>query len=498
MERPKNKQELQLLIDSYLTTSPTADTITRGCVFAHYKVKSTTELSAYLKDVYGNAWSDSLSGAVRSSMSKLREQIKEKAKHLERETNGQTILNLFSEKFKLPISRKRPASEVCVPPTHETPIEPPTSYSFDHTTPKRPATDVENCDSPVLETPPATPTGPPTSTSHDFITPKRSCLNCFDLRQESSSLRKELNSTRSEAAKLQTKVNVKFKKEPRVLGQANKRLKAQLEKQQETHDQQFFELQFEFLELQEDFIELDTKYVEKVNRVEQLVEDVDHLNNQIAKLAKQKTEIRRYHSAVKRQSVLSSQLKAAKEEIKDLKAKLAYTENLVEQDKENTPIETIDGNQFDAKTRKCIMYCLSKNVSQQHTTSIVDFIIREMTGRTVAKLPKRTTIQNIARESSIISNIQTCHIMSQSDNVTIAWDATSKGGTHMNEVHVMTPYGSFVLDVSEVPGARAIDYVTNIREILADIATQYSECYDKNPDEVKKQIHDGKICPQYM
>ena len=440
-----------------------------------------------------------------------------------------------------PPTRKRPATDVksCDSPTPETPlatpVEPPTSTipaihvdSCDPSAPETPpatpvepptstipAIHVESCDPSAPETPPATPVEPPTSTipaihvescdpsapetppatpststCYDFITPKRSCANCFDLRQESSTLRKELNSSKSEAAKLQRRVNVKFKSEPRVLGQANKRLKAQLERQHDTHEQKYFELQFEFLELQEDFIELDTKYTQKVNRIEELGEDVDHLNNQIAKLAKQKAEIRRYHNAVKKQSVLSSQLKAAKEEIKALKTQLAYTENLLhDQDKEN--INTIDGNQFDAKTRKCIMYCLEKNVSQQNTSSIVKFIVREMTGKTITKLPKRTTVQNIARESSIVSNIQTGHIMSRSSNVTIAWDATVKKGTHLNEVHVNTPYGPLVLDVSELPGGKADDYKTHIQEALSDIANQYSNCYEKDPDEVKKQIHDG-------
>ncbi len=48
-------------------------------------------------------------------------------------------MKLLSENFKLPISRKRPASdiEICVPSTPATPNEQPTSCSIDHTTPTK-------------------------------------------------------------------------------------------------------------------------------------------------------------------------------------------------------------------------------------------------------------------------------------------------------------------------------------------------------------------------
>ncbi len=466
MELPKTTQELTLLIQSHLS-SPAND-LTRGGLLAHFRAsKNNTEFYQNLKGFYGERWSDSFNAPVRSAVQRIIDRVDKQINNIGRQDISKKIVSYLNEKYELPKSCKRPVSEI------------------------------EVCDLPAPETPPATPpvtpAEPPTHSSFDYVTPKRSCMDCRDLRQESSSLRKELNYSRSEAERLQKKVDVKFKKEPRVLGQANKRLKTQLEKQQETNEQKFFELQFEFLELQEDFIELDAKYNEKVNRIEQLVEDVDHLNNQVAKLAKQKTEIRRYHNAVKKQSVLSSQLKSAKEEIKALKSQLAYTENLLpEHDKENT-INTIDGKQFDARTRKCILFCLEKNVSQQNASSIVQFIVQEMTGKRVPKVPKRSTVQNIAREGSILANIQTGQIMSESSNVTLAWDATTKKGLHVNEIHVITPFGSFVLDVSELPGGRAPDYATHVKEILADIADQYSACHNKNPDDVKKQIHDGKV-----
>ena len=458
MEVPKTRQDLALLIEGHLS-NPSNDTeLTKGCLLAHFRAKSNQEFREFLKGFYGERWSDSLSVPVRTATHRIDKLVKDKANNIRKPNIFESVERLLNEKYMLPVSRKRPLSEI------------------------------ENSDPSAPETPPATPVEPPTSSAFDYIAPKRSCLDCLDLRQESSGLRKELNSIRTEAEKLQKRVDVKFKKEPRVLGQTIKRLRAQLDEK----EQDFSELQVDFLELQEEFLELDTKYNEKVTRVEHLVEEVEHLNEQITKVNKQKAEIQRYHSAEKRNSVLSSQLKKACEEIKSLKSQVAYTENqLLEHDKENI-VDTIDGNQFDSKTRKCILFCLEKNVAQHHASSIVEFIVREMTGKTVTKLPKRSTIQNIARESSIVSNIQTGHIMSESTNVTMAWDATTISGTHMNEVHVMTPYGPFILDVSEVPGARATDYVTNIKEILADISNQYSQCYDKNPAEVKKQIHDGK------
>ncbi len=498
MENPRTIRDLGILLDNYKLDARETTVLRLGHVIALYRSKNNPKFYEFLANFYGNQWSDSLKKPALTAVRKLSEKLRKFSNNIHKEGPSTRIVQLLQQEYTLPGSNKRPHSDVepsqpfeseC--PAKRLTIEPPSAVELlDTLAPETPPLTPNDPQSDILG-PPAPDTLPPSS-MFDHITQERSCSECRVMRHELSGLKKELSSSRNETAKLQSRVDVKFKKAPRVLGQANKRLKAQLERQQETHDKQSFELQFEFLELQEDFIELDSKYNEKVDRVEQLVEDVDHLNNQVAKLAKQKSEIRRYHNAVKKQSVLSSQLKSAKEEIKALKSQLAFTENLLpEHDKENT-LNTIDGKQFDARTRKCILFCLEKNVSQQNASSIVQFIVQEMTGKRVPKVPKRSTVQNIAREGGILANIQTGQIMSESSNVTIAWDATTKKGLHVNEIHVITPYGSFVLDVSQLPGGRAPDYATHVKEILADIADQYSACHNKNPDDVKKQIHDGE------
>ncbi len=300
------------------------------------------------------------------------------------------------------------------------------------------------------------------------------------------SLTVQLNCTKSEVEKLRTKV----KQRPSVLGQTIKRLEGKVKAQKLSHEASK-------AKARTDVKLLRTMYNQersKAKRVEPLLKQVEDLKSEVNKLKKDKREIKRYHKVKKGDKTSSSdQVKTSKDEVKTLKEKLSYSENRVQElecDKENM-IPTMDGNQFDVKTRKSIQFCLSKNVPQHHAGAVVDYVLREMAGQAMEKVPKRSSVQNMAQEMSIISNIQTGEIMVESDNVTLGSDSTTKSGIKVNETHLMTRYGPKVLDISESPGATAKDQAMTTRDHLSDMINQYSEYANKNPEETSKRIHDG-------
>ncbi len=485
MDPPTNQKELKLTIERYLKSTVDGE-LTRGNLLANKQAtKTKPKFHEYLKGVYGERWTTSLLNPVYSAVSRIEKYVGDKAKNLYRsDSAGGEIVEYLNVKYTLPLSQNNTSNNEFL----DSPEKPPANSNGLSSTPisrKRPLPCVETPDPSAPETPPATPNGP--QSNYSFITPKRSkvCSECHVLRHESSDLRKELYTVRSEAEKLRIKV----KQRPSVLGQTIKRLEARLETQKLMHDASK-------AKARTDAKTLRTLYNQEKSRarqVEPLLKKISDLKSEVNKLKREKSEMKRYRKLKKENSSPSDQLKAANDEIKILKERLGYSENRVEElecDKENI-IPTMDGNQFDVKTRKSIQFCLSKNVPQHHAGAVVNFVMREMTGNVMQKVPKRSSVQNMAHEMSIISNIQTGEIMVESDNVTLGSDSTTKSGIKVNETHLMTRYGPKVLDISESPGATAKDQAMTTRDHLSDMINQYSEYANKNPEETSKRIHDG-------
>ncbi len=465
MELPTNRRELKLLIESYKNSFPEEGEITRGFLLAHYRSKSNAEFREYFKGIYGEKWSDSLNNSVRSAINKNHVFIRDHAsKNISKATTAEKVVELLNEKYVLPVTRKRPLSDV---------------DPADH----------------VPDTPPATPTHNETS-SYDYITPKRSKLcteKCHSIRHEASNLRKELGKTKDEAEKLRARVAVKFKYTPSVLNQTINRLQSQLKKLREKSQVERAKARQDIRELR---IQLTTERT-KAKQVGSLETKLENLQEQIRKLKDQKAHVKKYHSMKNSDATLTQKLSAAKLEIDSLKEKLSDAENRVLEleEKQSDSIQTMDGREYDVKTRKAINLCTQRNVSQQHASGLVRDIVHVMTDQTVEKLPAPSTVANIQREFGIISDIQCGSIMSESTNGTFAWDGTTKGGVHYNEKNVTTASGNLTLGVTRLPGGKHGDYGLDIRQSFADITNRYSECFGTDPTETSKKIHDGKkVC----
>ncbi len=474
----KTSGELDQLFDTYLHSANNRlnTALLKGHVLAHYRANGNTGVITFLSSFYGSQWSDALKKPVIATVHQWNGKIKKFTKRIGRPADSIKIVSLLKEEYTVPVQRKRQLSE---------------GKSENVSKRANPAsTPVCDFSDPVVpETPPLTPKCTPAS---DFITPKRSktCHECHVKRHESSSLRKELGRTKNEAEKLRAKVSIKFQNEPRVLNQTIKRLKPQIQKLRQKRKAERAKARQDIREIQS---KLNTEK-EKARQVDSLKSKIGNLHEQIKRLKDQKAHTKTYHSGKTSDSALSKQLKAAQLENKSLKEKLSDAENRVLEfeEKLSESIETMDGRQFDVKTRKCINFCLEKNVSHQNASGIVRFIVKEMTGKTLEKLPGPSTVANIQREFGTISSIQCGTVMAESTNVTLAWDGTTYKGMHLNENHVMTASGPLTLGVSELGSGRAIDYVEDIRNVFTDVTNRYSTCMNADPIDTSKKLHDGK------
>ncbi len=488
MDVPRSMSALTKYLKSEYSSVLKGQLLCKGHVLERFR-SDPTSVYEFLEAFFEEKWTSEFKKLIGNGIRAFNKDIKTQSNNISRPNVSEKILLQLSAEYSLPVTgRKRLLSDSAPPSTpssisSEDPATPSlsttvhTHVSSSPATPKR----FKYAD---LETPPLTPHGPPQS-PHDFITPKRStCSECFDKRHEISNLRKELNCTKSEVEKLRTKV----KQRPSVLGQTIKRLEGKVKAQKLSHEASK-------AKARTDIKLLRTMYNQersKAKQMEPLLKQVEDLKSEVSKLKKDKREIKRYHK-VKKGNTSPDQVKASKDKIKALKEKLSYSENRVQElecDKENL-IPTMDGNQFDVKTRKSIQFCLSKNVPQHHASTVVNFVVNEMTGQGMKKMPKRSSVQNMAREMGILSNIQTGEIMVKSSKVTLGSDSTTKKGIKINETHLMTPYGPKVLGISESPGATAENQAMTTRDHLSDMISQYSEYANKNPEETSKQIHDG-------
>ena len=147
-----------------------------------------------------------------------------------------------------------------------------------------------------------------------------------------------------------------------------------------------------------------------------------------------------------------------------------------------------DGKTFDTDIRKTVYNCLLNHIPIASIPSIVRYTLKQMTDIDLTSTPCRTTVTNMAFEIAVMSDLQLGEILRRSSNVTLAWDATSLDGDHINEFHVNTGEGKFVVQIDRLAGGTTDDYATHINESISDVIATYSKFHNLEPNDVRKEI----------
>ena len=214
------------------------------------------------------------------------------------------------------------------------------------------------------------------------------------------------------------------------------------------------------------------------------------LKLEVKRLKKQKLSLTKYYKTSCR---VSSHAQLEKD-LKEARSEIAVLENQYDELKEKNelPIGTKEKNTYNSTVRKCIYYALQHQCPVEKASQVVRFVAESFSGHRVESMPSQTSVARMAREMSVLCDIQAGATLTESQNCTLAWDATDLGGSHLNEIHVSTSSVGkkeyVTLGVTELAGGKTADYVTHIAETIDDVATTYSRYTTSDKENVLKKI----------
>ena len=98
----------------------------------------------------------------------------------------------------------------------------------------------------------------------------------------------------------------------------------------------------------------------------------------------------------------------------------------------------------------------------------------------------------MSREIGVIALLQVAETIINADVVTLAFDATTIKGSHINQIHFATKPQILTASITELPGGKAEDYVKHITDTIEDLANTYAAYYKLEIADVRKKLM-GKI-----
>ena len=158
----------------------------------------------------------------------------------------------------------------------------------------------------------------------------------------------------------------------------------------------------------------------------------------------------------------------------------------------SAPIVTKENSKtYGSPIRKCIYFCLQKQVPVAHAADIVKFVVKEMTDRELTISPSKYCVSRMAREMGVIADLQGGQSLLSSKDSTLSWDGTTVKGTHLNEVHTTTEQGNLLLSVSSLAGGKTDDYAQDIVQTVNNIMGSYSEFNKIDLDDAAKKAKEN-------
>ena len=177
-------------------------------------------------------------------------------------------------------------------------------------------------------------------------------------------------------------------------------------------------------------------------------------------------------------------LKEKEQELKRMKKKQEELErenqgltDMIFSEKTTPKFVVKEGGQFTTKYRKAAYHCLMNQVPVETIGSIIENVVKEVTGAEVSDTPSAPTVSQMAYELGVISDLQVGESLSFEEDMTIAWDATSLRDDHVNEVHIHfkdEPPRGLSLQISTLPGATSDDYYEHITTTVRDVVTTFA------------------------
>lgn len=143
----------------------------------------------------------------------------------------------------------------------------------------------------------------------------------------------------------------------------------------------------------------------------------------------------------------------------------------------STSVFQTEGRDYPTTVRMFCYDCLVNNVP----TNSVPTLLKQFgkrAGVAIDPVPVRNTVENMCRELGVISDVMSAEVLLAEDNLTIAFDATTQEGLHVNSVHITTKDKAYVLAVDQLPGGTAEDYSNHVNQAINTVTDTYCKLYN--------------------
>lgn len=178
----------------------------------------------------------------------------------------------------------------------------------------------------------------------------------------------------------------------------------------------------------------------------------------------------------------------------DFKTRISQLEfNLKSSSSDDSPVK--EPSRFPLNIRKAIYSSCILNVSTPNLGLVVNSVLKCCTGKGLQRIPSRATTEHMVRELSVIADIQCCEAILNTSSCTLAWDATSIHGDHINEIHINTlEKRTFLLSVAQLPTGETSSYHWHIYNTLKDLAQTYASFYNESFVSILQNIYSTITC----
>ena len=175
------------------------------------------------------------------------------------------------------------------------------------------------------------------------------------------------------------------------------------------------------------------------------------------------------------------------EEIRTLQHEKMVLEEVLEESRKGEEETKLDKKAYNSQMRMMVYEAIVNQVPTENIHPLIkNFALRF--GISLSSVPSRSTIETMVRELGVLSDYQSCSIMLRESDLTLAFDATTQEGRHLNAIQVTTPAQCLVIGVDELPGGTANDYAAHIDSCFNSLAETYSTFTGAKVEEVKEKL----------
>lgn len=109
-------------------------------------------------------------------------------------------------------------------------------------------------------------------------------------------------------------------------------------------------------------------------------------------------------------------------------------------------------------------------------------------------VPAQSTVSVMALELGLWSDVHVARVLMENKKITLAFDATTQEGIHINAVHITINNQCYVLGLDLLPGGTAVDYASQVVALFDHFARIISIFYSIPLDQVLPRLQSNVSC----